>query len=85
MGTSRQGKERKTPSDYHNIRSLIFFQQMMFGLAKPVPAAPAVDAEDDTTSDDVEAELAAMRTKPKPAMKVITLKIIFLYKIYGFV
>jgi hypothetical protein len=50
---------------------------MMFGLAKPVPAAPTADAEDDTTSDDVEAELAAMRTKPKPAMKVNTIKIIF--------
>jgi hypothetical protein len=51
---------------------------MMFGLAKPVPAAPAVEAEDDTTSDDVEAELAAMRTKPKPPMKVNTPKHYFL-------
>jgi hypothetical protein len=59
---------------------------MMFGLAKPVPAAPTADAEDDTTSDDIEAELAAMRTNPKPAMKVNTPKIYFLFKkIYGFV
>jgi hypothetical protein len=59
---------------------------MMFGLAKPVPAAPAVEAEDDTTSDDVEAELAAMRTKPKPAMKVNNPKnYFFSNKIYRFV
>jgi hypothetical protein len=57
---------------------------MMFGLAKPVPAAPAVDAEDDTTSDDVEAELAAMRTKPKQAMKVNAPKnYILFYKLHG--
>ena len=44
---------------------------MMFGLAKPVPAAPPPAGEDDvTTSDDVEAELAVMRTKPKPVVKV---------------
>jgi hypothetical protein len=46
---------------------------MMFGVAKPVPPAPSAGKEEDdnTTSDDVEAELAAMRSKPKPAMKVI--------------
>ena len=44
---------------------------MMFGLAKPVPAAPPPAGEDDvTTSDDVEAELAVMRTEPKPVIKV---------------
>jgi hypothetical protein len=46
---------------------------MMFGLAKPVSAAPlSAEADDVTTSDDVEAELATMPpTKPKPATKVI--------------
>ena len=47
---------------------------MMFGLAKPASAAPppppAGGPDDDTTTDDAELELAAMRPKPKPAIKV---------------